>query len=101
MTPKGEETPLRAKVIRSSGLEPPRPVSRPAGAALASVVAACPASAKDGTRAAIERVREVACRYSDVESALGPPRAAVAPFDTAGTGVDTLGRLTHREASRP
>ncbi|WP_280877299.1 ADP-ribosylglycohydrolase family protein [Streptomyces pseudovenezuelae] len=49
-----------------------------------SVVAACLALAKDGTRTAIERVCEVASRYSDFESALVPLREAVAPYDTVG-----------------
>ncbi|MFJ9036376.1 ADP-ribosylglycohydrolase family protein [Streptomyces sp. NPDC102406] len=42
------------------------------------------APAKDGTRAAIEAVCEVASRYDDFEEALAPLRAAVAPFDTVG-----------------
>jgi ADP-ribosylglycohydrolase len=49
-----------------------------------SVVAACLALAKDGTRAAIERVCEVASRHTDFESALRPLREAVAPYDTVG-----------------
>jgi ADP-ribosylglycohydrolase len=54
------------------------------GATADSVVAACLSLAKDGTRAAIERVCEAACRYSDFESALVPLREAVAPYDTVG-----------------
>ncbi|MEU7055679.1 ADP-ribosylglycohydrolase family protein [Streptomyces sp. NPDC046197] len=54
------------------------------GATPGSVVAACLSLAKDGTRAAIEKVCEVAVRYTDFESALGPLREAVAPFDTVG-----------------
>ncbi|MGQ4424492.1 ADP-ribosylglycohydrolase family protein [Streptomyces violaceoruber] len=54
------------------------------GATPDSVVAACLALAKDGTRAAIEAVCEVAARHSDFESALAPLRAAVAPYDTVG-----------------
>ncbi|MDG9715283.1 ADP-ribosylglycohydrolase family protein [Streptomyces sp. DH24] len=54
------------------------------GATPDSVVAACLALAKDGTRAAIERVCEVAARYTDFESALVPLREAVAPYDTVG-----------------
>ncbi|MEE1741123.1 ADP-ribosylglycohydrolase family protein [Streptomyces sp. BE147] len=54
------------------------------GATPASVVTAALALAKDGTRSAIEAVREVAVRHSDFESALTPLRAAVAPFDTVG-----------------
>ncbi|MDH2389957.1 ADP-ribosylglycohydrolase family protein [Streptomyces sp. HNM0663] len=49
-----------------------------------SVVDASLALAKDGTRAAIEAVCETAARHSDTESALGPLREAVAPFDTVG-----------------
>ncbi|MEV6160522.1 ADP-ribosylglycohydrolase family protein [Streptomyces sp. NPDC052052] len=54
------------------------------GATPASVVDACLSLAKDGTRSAIEAVCEVACRYTDFESALAPLRSAVAPFDTVG-----------------
>ncbi|MEU1052385.1 ADP-ribosylglycohydrolase family protein [Streptomyces sp. NPDC005876] len=54
------------------------------GATAESVVTACLALAKDGTREAIERVCEVAARHSDFESALAPLRAAVAPYDTVG-----------------
>ncbi|CAL9396235.1 hypothetical protein SUDANB58_01354 [Streptomyces sp. enrichment culture] len=54
------------------------------GATPESVVAACLSLAKDGTRAAIERVCETASRHSDFESALAPLRAAVAPYDTVG-----------------
>ncbi|MCZ4639119.1 ADP-ribosylglycohydrolase family protein, partial [Streptomyces rubrogriseus] len=54
------------------------------GATPDSVVAACLALAKDGTRAAIEAVCEVAACHSDFESALAPLRAAVAPYDTVG-----------------
>lgn len=42
------------------------------------------APAKDGTRAAIEAVCEVAARHDDFEAALLPLRAAVTPFDTVG-----------------
>ncbi|MER5893950.1 ADP-ribosylglycohydrolase family protein [Streptomyces sp. NPDC001876] len=49
-----------------------------------SVVGTCLALAKDGTRAAIEAVCDVAAGYSDFESALVPLREAVAPFDTVG-----------------
>ncbi|MFJ3668473.1 ADP-ribosylglycohydrolase family protein [Streptomyces sp. NPDC090106] len=49
-----------------------------------TVVAACLALAKDGTRAAIEKVCEEASRHRDFESALAPLRAAVAPYDTVG-----------------
>ena len=54
------------------------------GATADSVVAACLSLAKDGTRAAIEKVCEVASRYTDFESALGPLREAVIPYDTVG-----------------
>ncbi|OKJ94793.1 ADP-ribosylglycohydrolase family protein [Streptomyces sp. CB02400] len=54
------------------------------GATADSVVAACLASAKDGTREAIEKVCEVASRHTDFESALGPLREAVTPYDTVG-----------------
>ncbi|HET9382233.1 MAG TPA: ADP-ribosylglycohydrolase family protein [Streptomyces sp.] len=54
------------------------------GATVDSVVAACLALAKDGTRAAIERVCDAAARCGDAESALVPLREAVAPYDTVG-----------------
>ncbi|MFF9911008.1 ADP-ribosylglycohydrolase family protein [Streptomyces sp. NPDC013457] len=54
------------------------------GATPGSVVTAAGALAKDGTRAAIESVAEVAARHTDFESALVPLRQAVAPFDTVG-----------------
>ncbi|MET8243540.1 ADP-ribosylglycohydrolase family protein [Streptomyces sp. NPDC005202] len=54
------------------------------GATPDSVVTACLSLAKDGTRAAIEKVCEVAVRHTDFESALGPLRKAVAPYDTVG-----------------
>ncbi|CAL9603062.1 hypothetical protein SUDANB145_05459 [Streptomyces sp. enrichment culture] len=54
------------------------------GATPASVVDACLSLAKDGTREAIEKVCDVAARYTDFESALAPLRAAVAPYDTVG-----------------
>ncbi|AVV43194.1 ADP-ribosylglycohydrolase family protein [Streptomyces sp. ID05-04B] len=54
------------------------------GATAESVVTACLTLAKDGTRAAIERVCEEAARHGDVESALVPLREAVAPYDTVG-----------------
>ncbi|MFD4244440.1 ADP-ribosylglycohydrolase family protein [Streptomyces sp. NPDC058525] len=55
------------------------------GATAASVVDTALALAKDGTRAAIAAVAEVASRHRDFESALVPLRAAVAPYDTVGT----------------
>ncbi|WP_028803137.1 ADP-ribosylglycohydrolase family protein [Streptomyces sp. 142MFCol3.1] len=54
------------------------------GATPASVVGACLALAKDGTRDAVEAVCEVAARHTDFESALSPLREAVTPFDTVG-----------------
>jgi ADP-ribosylglycohydrolase len=54
------------------------------GATPQSVVGDVLALAKDGTRAAIEAVCEVAARHEDFESALVPLREAVAPFDTVG-----------------
>lgn len=54
------------------------------GATPDSVVTACLSLAKDGTRAAIEKVCEVACGHGDFESALAPLREAVAPYDTVG-----------------
>ncbi|MFE3826777.1 ADP-ribosylglycohydrolase family protein [Streptomyces sp. NPDC059092] len=50
----------------------------------ATVVETCLAVAKDGTRAAIEAVCEVASRHRCTESALRGLREAVAPFDTVG-----------------
>ncbi|MFB7498095.1 ADP-ribosylglycohydrolase family protein [Streptomyces sp. NPDC056161] len=54
------------------------------GATPDAVVAACLSLAKDGTRTAIEEVCAVAARHHDIESALVPLRAAVAPYDTVG-----------------
>ncbi|WP_432116761.1 ADP-ribosylglycohydrolase family protein [Streptomyces sp. bgisy032] len=54
------------------------------GATPDSVVSACLSLAKDGTRAAVERVCEEASRHTDFESALRPLREAVTPFDTVG-----------------
>ncbi|MEU3981796.1 ADP-ribosylglycohydrolase family protein [Streptomyces sp. NPDC026672] len=54
------------------------------GATPESVVAVCLDLAKDGTRAAIEKVCEVAARHGEFESAIGPVREAVAPYDTVG-----------------
>ncbi|MFE4058001.1 ADP-ribosylglycohydrolase family protein [Streptomyces sp. NPDC059096] len=50
----------------------------------ATVVETCLGVAKDGTRAAIEAVCEVASRHRCTESALRGLRDAVAPFDTVG-----------------
>ncbi|MER7761887.1 ADP-ribosylglycohydrolase family protein [Streptomyces sp. NPDC097619] len=54
------------------------------GATAGSVVDTALALAKDGTRAAVEAVRETAQRHRDPEAAIGPLRAAVAPFDQVG-----------------
>ncbi|GAA2077840.1 ADP-ribosylglycohydrolase family protein [Streptomyces albiaxialis] len=54
------------------------------GAGPSSVVDEALRLAKDGTRAAIEAVAEVASRYTDFEPALRPLREAVAPYDTVG-----------------
>ncbi|MEV7419802.1 ADP-ribosylglycohydrolase family protein [Streptomyces sp. NPDC089919] len=54
------------------------------GATVSSVVDAALALAKDGTRPAIEAVCETAARYREFEPALGPLRAAVAPYDSVG-----------------
>ncbi|MFB6824326.1 ADP-ribosylglycohydrolase family protein [Streptomyces virginiae] len=54
------------------------------GATAASVVDTALSLAKDGTRAAIAAVREVASGHRDFESALAPLRAAVAPYDSVG-----------------
>ncbi|MFB0633505.1 ADP-ribosylglycohydrolase family protein [Streptomyces sp. AB3(2024)] len=54
------------------------------GASAASVVETALSLAKDGTRAAIAAVREVAVRHRDFESALVPLREAVAPYDSVG-----------------
>ncbi|GAA3892444.1 ADP-ribosylglycohydrolase family protein [Streptomyces lacrimifluminis] len=54
-----------------------------------SVMGTCLSLAKDGTRAAIEAVGEVASRCTDFESALRPLREAVAPYDTVGTDYRT------------
>lgn len=54
------------------------------GATPESVVSTCLSLAKDGTRTAIEKVCEVAGRYTDFESALTPLREAVTPYDTVG-----------------
>ncbi|WP_329388973.1 ADP-ribosylglycohydrolase family protein [Streptomyces sp. NBC_01716] len=54
------------------------------GATPTSVIDTCLGLAKDGTRAAIEAVCEVAAAHDDFEPALRPLREAVAPFDTVG-----------------
>ncbi|MGW1542807.1 ADP-ribosylglycohydrolase family protein [Streptomyces sp. NPDC002309] len=59
------------------------------GATPDSVVATCLEHAKDGTRAAIAAVCEVASGHSDFESALVPLREAVTPYDTVGPDYRT------------
>ncbi|MFI5825845.1 ADP-ribosylglycohydrolase family protein [Streptomyces sp. NPDC051578] len=54
------------------------------GATAGSVVDTAVSLAKDGTRAAIEAVRDVARGCRDIESALVPLREAVAPYDSVG-----------------
>jgi ADP-ribosylglycohydrolase len=54
------------------------------GATPDSIVSTCLSLAKDGTRAALESVCEVAARHTDFESALSPLREAVSPYDTVG-----------------
>ena len=67
------------------------------GATPDSVVTACLALAKDGTRTAIEQVCEVAARHSDFESALVPLREAITPYDTVGPDY----RAPSLDARRP
>ncbi|MFF7299759.1 ADP-ribosylglycohydrolase family protein [Streptomyces sp. NPDC090085] len=59
------------------------------GATAATVVETALSLAKDGTRAAIAAVREVASDHRDFESALAPLRAAVAPYDSVGPDYRT------------
>lgn len=59
------------------------------GATAASVVDTALSLAKDGTRAAIAAVCEVASGHRDFESALAPLRAAVAPYDSVGPDYRT------------
>ncbi|MEU0274652.1 ADP-ribosylglycohydrolase family protein [Streptomyces sp. NPDC006307] len=68
-----------AGVFAAAVAEACRPMATPT-----TVVDAALALAKDGTRAAIEAVCEVAALHTDFESALRPLREAVAPFDTVG-----------------
>ncbi|MGW6571344.1 ADP-ribosylglycohydrolase family protein [Streptomyces sp. NPDC054945] len=67
------------------------------GATATSVVDTALTLAKDGTRAAIAAVREVALRHRDFESALAPLRAAVAPYDSVGPDY----RAPSLDARRP
>ncbi|MCX5179882.1 ADP-ribosylglycohydrolase family protein [Streptomyces virginiae] len=66
-------------------------------ATAASVVDTALSLAKDGTRAAIAAVREVALRHRDFESALAPLRVAVAPYDSVGPDY----RAPSLDARRP
>ncbi|MFG2486801.1 MULTISPECIES: ADP-ribosylglycohydrolase family protein [Streptomyces] len=66
-------------------------------ATAASVVDTALSLAKDGTRAAIAAVREVASHHRDFESALAPLRAAVAPYDSVGPDY----RAPSLDARRP
>ncbi|MFE9932408.1 ADP-ribosylglycohydrolase family protein [Streptomyces sp. NPDC005533] len=67
------------------------------GATAASVVDTALSLAKDGTRAAIAAVRDVAAGHRDFESALAPLRAAVAPYDSVGPDY----RAPSLDARRP
>ncbi|MEU2660328.1 ADP-ribosylglycohydrolase family protein [Streptomyces sp. NPDC007325] len=69
------------------------------GATPRTVVDTVLSLAKDGTRAAIEAVAEVADRHHDVESALAPLRRAVAPYDSVGPDYRNPG-LGARRPSR-
>ncbi|MEU2503905.1 ADP-ribosylglycohydrolase family protein [Streptomyces sp. NPDC007863] len=69
------------------------------GATPRTVVDTVLALAKDGTRAAIEAVAEVADRHRDFESALVPLRRAVAPYDSVGPDYRSPG-LDARRPSR-
>ncbi|MET8970713.1 ADP-ribosylglycohydrolase family protein [Streptomyces hydrogenans] len=69
------------------------------GATPRTVVDTALALAKDGTRAAIEAVAEVADRHRDFESALVPLRKAVAPYDSVGPDYRNPG-LDARRPSR-
>ncbi|MFF9342082.1 MULTISPECIES: ADP-ribosylglycohydrolase family protein [unclassified Streptomyces] len=69
------------------------------GATPRTVVDTVLSLAKDGTRAAIEAVAEVAVRHRDFESALVPLRKAVAPYDSVGPDYRNPG-LDARRPSR-
>ncbi|MEU3610609.1 ADP-ribosylglycohydrolase family protein [Streptomyces sp. NPDC035033] len=69
------------------------------GATPRTVVDTALSLAKDGTRAAIEAVAEVADRHRDFESALVPLRRAVAPYDSVGPDYRNPG-LDARRPSR-
>ncbi|MER8043339.1 ADP-ribosylglycohydrolase family protein [Streptomyces sp. NPDC094032] len=67
------------------------------GATARSVVDTALSLAKDGTRAAIRAVADVAVEHHDVESALDPLRRAVAPYDSVGPDY----RAPSLDARRP
>lgn len=69
------------------------------GATPRTVVDTVLALAKDGTRAAIEAVAEVADHHRDFESALVPLRRAVTPYDSVGPDYRSPG-LDARRPSR-
>lgn len=69
------------------------------GASIADVVTACLDLARDGTRAAIAAVVKQAREYADCRAAIGPLRAAVAPYDTVGEDYRNPG-LGARRPSR-
>ncbi|MFJ3901950.1 ADP-ribosylglycohydrolase family protein [Streptomyces sp. NPDC090025] len=69
------------------------------GATARSVVDTALGLAKDGTRAAIAAVAEVAEAHRDFETALAPLRRAVAPYDSVGPDYRSPG-LDARRPSR-
>lgn len=69
------------------------------GAGVGDVVAAALDLARDGTRAAIAAVVKQAEGYADWRDAIGPLRAAVAPYDTVGEDYRNPG-LGARRPSR-
>lgn len=69
------------------------------GADVDSVVATCLRLAKDGTRAAVEAVCDVAAAHDGWEEALAPLREAVRPYDTVGDAYREPG-LGARRPSR-
>lgn len=69
------------------------------GASIADVVTACLDLARDGTRTAIAAVVKQAQGYDDWRTAIGPLRAAVAPYDTVGEDYRNPG-LGARRPSR-
>ena len=69
------------------------------GATVDDVLSASLELARDGTRAAIAAVVKAAQGYDDWRAALGPVRAAVAPYDTVGEDYRSPG-LGARRPSR-